>query len=150
MAPTAYISWKELCSSLDVSQTWYLSLLLKLQNKSRGLLHRQNEGCVSSAICKMLWEWQTARVCLSNCQSSIGSRSASLPGQQSQVTKGCPLVNIWKYWGARCKNQGSTTCRAPLQETLACWNMAEGEAEDTTHPPRSLERIIFISRCIFI
>ena len=44
-------------------------------------------------------------------------------------------------WAAFAKTRVPGACKAPLQETLTLWSVAEGECKDSIYPVRSLGRI---------
>lgn len=100
MASLCSIPWEHRHRSLDVCQTWSLTLRLRLQDKKIGFFHRRTGGCVS--IC-----------CLCSALGVVVFRELSLwllqcYGTQEFKAPPSPLATRARLSrGSNCKNQGT-------------------------------------------
>lgn len=109
------LPWEQLCRSLNMCQTYNLSLGLKLQDRKSSIIHRQTEKYAS--VCYL-------SCALGDCKLPrtipliipMDTRIQASSSTRNQAIKGCPL-------GVSCKKQTPDTGKSPLQEILALWSV---------------------------
>lgn len=70
-------------------------------------------------------EWEPAKNHLSDCHSPAGPRNVNLSGYQSQAIEGIPKAAYKIKVEADVKTRVPDIYKAPLQESLELWRMAE-------------------------